>query len=226
MDDNEFDAPPVACADGIDNDGDGLSDYPNDPGCEESDDDDESNEPPPVVTTDLPAKLTLSSDWGAGYCADVSVTNDTAQSVEWTTVFTVQGSIDNSWNFVYTQLDDQVTANGVSWNKQLAPGASATFGFCAERPPSSPSSSGAGNIAASLTIQSDWGSGYCANVNVKNLNDTAVQWEISLEIEGHVNNARNALYSQNGAILTAKGVDWNSWVAAGSATSFGFCAAR
>ncbi len=34
-----------ACSDGIDNDGDGLTDFPNDPGCKSADDDDEGNPP-------------------------------------------------------------------------------------------------------------------------------------------------------------------------------------
>lgn len=39
-------APAAACADGQDNDGDGLIDYPNDPGCDSAADDDEYNAPP------------------------------------------------------------------------------------------------------------------------------------------------------------------------------------
>ena len=35
--------PPAACGDGLDNDGDGLTDYPNDPGCSSSSDTDETN---------------------------------------------------------------------------------------------------------------------------------------------------------------------------------------
>src|SRR5262245_12893754 len=38
------DATPI-CADGIDNDGDNLADYPADPGCDSSSDLDESNDP-------------------------------------------------------------------------------------------------------------------------------------------------------------------------------------
>jgi hypothetical protein len=42
--------PPAAqCSDGIDNDGDGLIDFPNDPGCINVDDNDEFNAPPPPV---------------------------------------------------------------------------------------------------------------------------------------------------------------------------------
>ena len=40
--------PPAAqCSDGIDNDGDGLTDFPADPGCANADDNDEANAPPP-----------------------------------------------------------------------------------------------------------------------------------------------------------------------------------
>ncbi|MEW6431490.1 MAG: choice-of-anchor D domain-containing protein [Myxococcota bacterium] len=35
--------PPAACADGVDNDMDGLTDFPNDPGCQDADDTDEYN---------------------------------------------------------------------------------------------------------------------------------------------------------------------------------------
>ncbi len=38
------------CADGIDNDGDGRTDYPADPDCDDLSDDNESPPPPPVVT--------------------------------------------------------------------------------------------------------------------------------------------------------------------------------
>jgi hypothetical protein len=40
-------APPKQCSDGIDNDGDGLIDYPQDSGCDSVKDNDESDPPPP-----------------------------------------------------------------------------------------------------------------------------------------------------------------------------------
>lgn len=49
------DAPPPpqpACSDGLDNDGDGLTDYPSDPGCSSSADTDEFNAPPPAQCND------------------------------------------------------------------------------------------------------------------------------------------------------------------------------
>lgn len=43
--------PPAQCADGIDNDSDGLIDYPSDPGCDGLDDDDETDPSPPPPPT-------------------------------------------------------------------------------------------------------------------------------------------------------------------------------
>lgn len=51
--------PPSQCADGVDNDGDTLADFPEDPGCENEDDNDENT--PPVITADALIILTLGS---------------------------------------------------------------------------------------------------------------------------------------------------------------------
>jgi hypothetical protein len=47
------------CSDGIDNDGDTLTDYPDDPGCTDANDDDEYN---PVSTTEISSRVSSSTD--------------------------------------------------------------------------------------------------------------------------------------------------------------------
>lgn len=245
--------PLPACADGVDNDQDGFTDHPADPGCASATDDNEFNPAPP---TELPARLTVSSDWGGGYCADVSVSNDTAKALEWTTRFSVQGTVRGLWNAVYAQHGDEVSATGAGWNKFLASGTSASFGFCAERPvippacqdnidndndgrldyPNDPgcataddtdeSDPVAGSIQATLHKDSDWGSGYCATVEVRNSGASDQVWTASLNIEGHVTALWNAVYTQSGTLLNTKGADWNKSVPAGGTQQFGFCAAR
>ncbi len=209
--------PPAACADGRDNDGDGLTDFPADPGCASLADNDETN---PTLKVELPAQLRIASDWGAGYCADVAVVNGTANRVEWSTAFPVQGVIKNLWNAVYTRNGDKVSAAGVEWNKTLNPGATASFGFCADRPVTAPktacadgvdndgdgkvdypadpgcasasdndeSNPVAGGVTAVLRTTSDWGAGYCADVDVVNGGSTTALWQVSLTIQGRVNN--------------------------------------
>lgn len=251
-DNNEVEPLP-ACTDGMDNDSDGWIDYPDDPGCSAADDGDESNGP---VLTSLPSNLAISSDWGTGYCADVTVRNNKQATVLWRTGFEAAGSISNIWNANYTQTGKQVTASGDEWNKELAPGGTANFGFCADRSPApavcsdqldndgdgladypnDPGCSSAedgdetdanpGQIQHSLHVDADWGSGYCATVTVNNLGVSGQQWSVDLNIAGRVDNLWNGIYGQSGILLKVKGEVWNATLAGGASTSFGFCASR
>jgi hypothetical protein len=81
----------------------------------------------------LPAQVRIQSDWGAGYCVDVTVTNGTTGTIVWATDVTVQGTISQLWNASATSTRGVVRFAGVDWNRVLAPGASAQFGFCATR---------------------------------------------------------------------------------------------
>jgi hypothetical protein len=46
---------------------------------------------------------------------------------------TMQGTISQLWNATATGTRGAVHFTGVDWNRALAPGASAQFGFCATR---------------------------------------------------------------------------------------------
>jgi endoglucanase len=81
----------------------------------------------------LPGQVRIASDWGAGYCADVTVTNQTTAKTVWATDVAVQGTISQHWNAVASGSRGTVRFAGVDWNRELAPGASAQFGFCANR---------------------------------------------------------------------------------------------
>jgi cellulase/cellobiase CelA1 len=87
----------------------------------------------PLADNLLFAQVRIQSDWGAGYCADVSVTNGTAGTIAWATDVTVQGTISQLWNATATGTRGVVRFSGVDWNRVLAPGASTQFGFCATR---------------------------------------------------------------------------------------------
>ncbi|CAM3791365.1 Carbohydrate acetyl esterase/feruloyl esterase precursor [Vibrio aerogenes CECT 7868] len=89
------------------------------------------------------------------------------------------------------------------------------------------STTGGGELSASLTIKDDWKTGYCADVNVTNQGQSSVAWQVALDIEGTVSNVYNAEWTQDGATLTLSGVDWNKTLKAGaSVSSVGFCAKR
>lgn len=278
MDGSTNPPPTPACSDGIDNDDDSLIDFPEDPGCESADDTNEFNQPP--GGDDVSVEVNINDDWGNGYCANATVTNNTQSTVEWVVTFSIEGTIKDIWNATHSQIGSEVTAEGASWNNIVNPGQSAEFGFCAERgtqptpspeptpvptpiptpeptpPPSFACSDGVDNdgdgltdfpsdpgcaseidndefdepsdedVVAEVTINDDWGEGYCAQVDVVNTTSSSVDWTVSFAIEGTVSNMWNANYEQEADIVTAEGVSWNNTVRPGGAVNFGFCAIR
>lgn len=85
-----------------------------------------------VTSNGVRADLALQSDWGAGYCAAVTLTNGgTAAVTGWTVVLDSGGStISQVWNATSTQSGTQLTMKPLSWNASIAPAGSVGFGFC------------------------------------------------------------------------------------------------
>jgi cellulase/cellobiase CelA1 len=88
---------------------------------------------PPPPLGGLTTKLTMTSDWVAGYCANVDVKNNAAAAVLWQANMTIQGTVTSLWNGVYTQSGTAISVKGAGWNNSLAAGATVQFGFCANR---------------------------------------------------------------------------------------------
>ena len=242
-----------ACADGLDNDGDGLVDL-DDPGCESAQDNDETDGRCGAMET----QMTVRDDWGTGYCADVTVTNNTCESVTWNVTVTVDGTVTHLWNGQFVQWEDSIVVEGDSWNSELEVGRSTSFGFCAIRnqPPAtyacsdgidndgdgrvdmadpgceSPqdddeSDSVSGQVTVAVNVSDDWGTGYCARVTLFNSTAADVDWRVTLNVAGNIRSIWGALYEKNGDELTLEGKEWNNRVpAGGELTSIGFCADR
>jgi cellulase/cellobiase CelA1 len=78
-------------------------------------------------------RLTVRSDCGRGYCADVQVSNPHTRSLLWQVSLAISDSITTLWDAVYTRQDLQVIITGAAWNRLLTPGQLTVFGFCATR---------------------------------------------------------------------------------------------
>ena len=245
--------PATQCSDGVDNDGDGLIDL-SDPGCANAEDNDETN----GSCGEVEATTTIRDDWGDGYCADVTVTNNGCEKVNWKVTVAVEGTVDNLWNGRYVQGRNSIEVQGDGWNSELAPGADTTFGFCVKRDQPSVTyqcSDGIDNdgdglvdlqdpgctnaedndeingssaeVKAETKIVDDWGTGYCADVTIKNNGTEDIDWKVTLKVEGDLKSLWGALYERNGNQLTLEGKEWNNIVAAGSTlSSIGFCVDR
>ncbi|MEY9214679.1 cellulose binding domain-containing protein [Thermobifida halotolerans] len=94
-----------------------------------------------IVTGALPAasaadgcsvEYTVASDWGSGFVATVTVTNDSGGPASgWTVEWTLppDHGITNAWNATLTLDGAGVTATDAGWNGSLPTGSSASFGL-------------------------------------------------------------------------------------------------
>jgi len=107
----------------------------------------------PLTTEGVTETLSITSDWGVGYCASVTLVNGSAAAVTtWSSVLNTNGSpVSQLWSGSYATSGNNVTVTPESYNAAIAAnGGTATFGFCA---------SGSGRpTLTSLTITGGGGS--------------------------------------------------------------------
>jgi endoglucanase len=84
-----------------------------------------------VPEQSLSVDLVVDSEWETGYCASVIVVNEGEEDVAWLFSIPVEGEITQIWNALMSPNGVETLFQGVDWNMNLAPGASADFGFCA-----------------------------------------------------------------------------------------------
>lgn len=77
--------------------------------------------------------VTITNAWDTGYCATLTVTNNTSSAITWQVAVAVEGTVTNLWNGTFTQSGNTITVRGVSWNAVLQPGQNMnSVGFCAQ----------------------------------------------------------------------------------------------
>ncbi len=97
-----------------------------------------------------------------------------------------------------------------------------------EYPGGEPGGGGSGTpgVTTDITLD-DWGTGYCAYVEVTNGGSEAVTWEVVLTLDGTIDNFWNATMTDlGGSQYSFAGLEWNSSLAAGATLEFGVCGAR
>lgn len=77
--------------------------------------------------------IRLTSDWGGGYCADLTISSSTGIPSWLATVETPGAQIYTSWNTSLSGSGPIYALGPVSWNANIMPGGSQTVGFCANR---------------------------------------------------------------------------------------------
>lgn len=84
----------------------------------------------------------------------------------------------------------------------------------------------ANGVNVQLTLQSDWGAGYCANVSLQNTSSAAVtSWSVVIDLnQSTLSNAWSSTTSVSGTRLTVTPAGFNANIPANGSASFGFCA--
>lgn len=195
---------------------------------------------------------TITSDWVTGYCEDVIVKNVGGSAGNWTITLQTNDTVGNLWNGSFTKVSGGIQIVGASWNASLAAGATTSFGFCANRattpspaptpePSPAPSPSpepepepaptpapppSSASITTSQNITTDWGTGYCADITVKNTTSSPITWQATVAIDGKVTSLWNGTYAVTDNTITIVGANWNKQLAGLSSTTVGYCAKR
>ncbi|MGK4005818.1 cellulose binding domain-containing protein [Sorangium sp. So ce1036] len=80
-------------------------------------------------------------------------------------------------------------------------------------------------LSGALSLMTDWGTGYCATLNVTNPGATqATSWTVLIDLrESNVFTLWGAAYSQSGSVLTVTQSN-GSAIPPGGSVSVGFCA--
>ena len=101
-----------------------------------------NDDAPPAASAAV--KMKIASDWGSGYTAEITITNNGATAINgWTLEFDLPATIVNIWNGEITKkVGNRVTIRNMSYNSNIQPGQSVTFGFQA---------SGTGSAARTLS---------------------------------------------------------------------------
>ncbi|MDP2311034.1 MAG: DUF1592 domain-containing protein [Pseudomonadota bacterium] len=74
------------------------------------------------------------SDWGAGYCTTLTISNAGEAAVTWRVLMPVPGTVSSSWCVTLTPAGDDTLVTGSSscGNETIAPGGTTSAGWCAQ----------------------------------------------------------------------------------------------
>lgn len=114
------------CFDGIDNDGDGWVDYPEEPGCTDYYDDLEFDQNDYLVDYQV-------KEFSDMYCVDVVISNPYLDSLAWSIHLPFPGSVHSLENAYAEVIEDEIYFTGVpNWNDLLLPDESTSFSYCVD----------------------------------------------------------------------------------------------
>jgi endoglucanase len=116
--------------------------------------------PAGAQTGSCSAAYSVTSDWGSGFTAAITVTDSGSSAITgWTLTYTYTGNqtLTDGWSGNWSQSGETITVTNASWNGSLSAGASASIG-------ANFSYSGTNTAPASVTCTASGGSGGASSV--------------------------------------------------------------
>ena len=193
----------------------------------------------------------VDDDWGSGYTATLTINNTGQSPIEnWTISFDLGVSLVNSWNAnLITHSGERFTFSNASWNGNIQPGGSVSFGLQAgssvDTTPENIAFNGVpitgddpnddplpnpdpspdppqGNGSMTIRIINSWGSGFTAEAFVP-VDESVEGWQISFDFPYSITQIWDAqLINQSGGQVTIKDAAYNASVSSGAEIRFGF----
>lgn len=196
---------------------------------------------PRASALDFEASFSVLNDWGAGFQAQIELTNLGSEAIHgWTLAFDLERPITSLWNGVYLgTIDDLHTVQDAGWNATLAPGASIVLGFnggaggpltppstyllngveSGETPPVMPSI-----FDADFRVLNDWGSGFQAEIEITNLGAEPIAgWTLEFSLPRSITSLWNGSFVGSvGDVHTVDNAAWNAEILPGESVTIGF----
>ncbi|MCY1072687.1 DUF1592 domain-containing protein [Nannocystis sp. RBIL2] len=116
-----------------------------------------------------------------------------------------------------TTGEDPTTGGETTTGEETTTSGGTTTGEPQPGPMTSP------GIDVQITQDSKWEQGECNSVTVSNTTGAPIVWQVAIAMQGTIQNAWNAKYTQDTMHFVWTGEPYNAEVAAQGTTSFGFC---
>jgi hypothetical protein len=181
-----------------------------------------------LMSSTLEVEVKKTNEWDGGFCSNVYVSNSSDISQKWDISFDAGGLITKLWSAEYHQDKEtlRATASGLSWNDTIDPNERVKFGYCADTVELKPLPPKEGELVVSESLKEAWDGGFCNRVEVLNITNHPIDWEVSFVVKGEVTSTWNSNYTQNSETLklTTNGVTWNNIIDPNETVSYGYCA--
>ena len=121
-------------------------------------------------------------------------------------------------------LADKALTSNAAFVVNLSSPSGATLAQAQASATVQPAPASTASKVAAVVISSDWGTGFTGTITVTNTGTTALSnWTLAFNFSGQISSIWNGtIVSQTGTLYVVQGASWNSSLAPGATTSFGF----